>query len=229
MSVATLAPSFATQPPPAFLLVPTTPPPPWHAIFTRPNKEFEVSDEASTKFNLEVYCPHFPATWVHRGRRYTRTFPYIRSWVFARFPADDADLWHALHDVAGVRGFLGGPTPSPIPDEDIERLRARLDESWDHQPTSHSFNQGDIIRFVDGPWQGYEGPVTAVNQTTSHVWVKITLLGREVDVPCAAGWCEPTKQDATSDDSGTAQNKKRKRGRRGGSPHKSPKYHHAAV
>ena len=162
---------------------------PWHAIRVASGTEFTVTDIFQSTFDLESWCPRFPASWIIRGRRYTKVLPYLHGWLFSRFPADDAYLWHDLHNIRGVLAFLGGATPAPIPDHDMDRLRTRLDERpWDFTPASHPFKSGDQVTFTDGPWTSHIGRIISATPLSPKLAVEIALLGRDITVLCSASW-----------------------------------------
>ena len=192
---ATQAPSFSLQLPPAFLLAPLPqppPPPPWHALIVRYGHEITTADRITRDLDLEAYCPTFLARWVHHGRRYERVYPYLRSYIFARWPAKDARLWHLLADLDGTLGFIGGPIPAPIPDEEIELLRelVSLDRPLLAVRRPAPIPLGTAVRVTAGTLAGREGCVT----TSGDFFVDVEfrgLLGRDVSITVAANCCEP--------------------------------------
>lgn len=167
---------------------------PWHAIRVLTNHESKINDHLTNTFALPTYFPTYEATWVYRGRKRTVTLPHLRGWLFARFPAEDPHLWHDIRQTKGVLSFLGGPTPTPIPDDHIRKFQDRLDmrDPAIFLPSTHSLRPGDRVTFTAGPWLGYAGIITAAELYHPRIRVKISaLLGRDVEVSCSASWCSP--------------------------------------
>lgn len=200
-SLATLAPSFAAQPPPAFLLVPLPPAPvlpPWHAILVRYGQEIAAAARVRRDLDLEALCPTFTATWVHRGRSRSLVYPCVRSYVLARWDAADPHLWHALADLPMVLGFLGGPRPAPIPDRDVTLLLARvadvrLTPADARRPRPPLASR---VRVTAGPFAGHSGVVARAPSSAPFVAVEISgVLSRDVVVEVPINYCELISPD----------------------------------
>lgn len=179
---------------PAFLLRPVVVLPPWHAVKTFPNRELAVADRFAD-LSIDVYCPKFTASWASRGRKVSRILPYLSTYIFARWNAADPHLWHALKAVSGVSGFLGGSVPSPVPDAEIEALRAFVgsgDRLIDAVLTWVP-GLGSEVRVIDGPFLSYDGVVASVDPPLVSVKI-FGLFSRETVVTLPVNWCEPVNE-----------------------------------
>lgn len=167
---------------------------PWHAIRVLPRREFTVADSIDD-LGLESYCPRYRLAWTIRNRRREILTPYLFSWLFARWDADDAVLWHAIHSLTGVISFIGGKRPSPIPDIDILRLRERIGDDnrlIEAAPSARPFAEGDVVRIIEGPCAGLSGTVLWLHSSGLVARVEIiALLGRTIPLTCSASLCEP--------------------------------------
>lgn len=204
---------------------------PWHAIGTRFRRELEVAASLAPFSLQEVYCPTYQATWVRHHRPQRVTLPYLAGRVFARWDAEDARLWHAIRGLSHVTGFLGGYPPAPIPDREMTALQDFVG-TGDGPVVQAIFSWvprvNDPVRVISGPFRGYSGRVLRSGPASSVIVVEIFgLLSCSVGISLPVNWCEPADDDVNQErgatPSGTSRG--RQRGRRGGSPRESGRFH----
>ena len=93
------------------------------------------------------------------------------------------DTWHTVRNTAKVTGFLGGANePYPVPDEEAERIIRQMEEGITKPKPRYSFEEGDDIRVVDGPFSNFQGTVEEVKQDKEKLRVLITIFGRATPV-----------------------------------------------
>ena len=66
---------------------------------------------------------------------------------------------------------------TPIPDNQIERLKFLIEKAETEVTFVSNFKVGDSIRVISGPLQGLEGVVNAADEKSSIVGVLIDGLG----------------------------------------------------
>jgi transcription antitermination factor NusG len=200
-STATHAPSFSTQPPPAFLVVPLPQFPlpalssrlPCHALIVRYGQELAAAAQLQKDFDLETICPTFTASWVYRGTLRCLVYPCLRSYLLARWDATDPHLWHALNDLPQVLGFAGGPRPAIIPEHEIEILLAKIADVV-ITPTDLRRPRpalGSWVRIISGHAAGYIGRVVRPPAPPPVVAVEISsFFSRDIVVEVPISCCE---------------------------------------
>lgn len=195
-------------------------PPAWHVVTTRFGRELAVADRVAS-LQLEAYCPTFVATWARRGRRYVRTYPHFRTYLFARWDAADPHLWHELNDLDGVTGFLGGSDPAPVLDRVVAELRDRVGNgslSLDLSPSlvpRKPLPLGTRLRVVDGPFEGHEGRLVRPHRTPVLSVEIGGVLSRDVVIEVPLRCCVPVDGPATSGLTSPETTRKRNRAQRG--------------
>ena len=91
------------------------------------------------------------------------------------------ESWYIVRNTPNVTGFLGaGTVPVPVRGEELDRLKGVLSE----QSASYNikYQVGDIVTITTAPFDGSEGVITKIDESTGKVTVSVNLLGRETPV-----------------------------------------------
>jgi transcriptional antiterminator NusG len=82
-----------------------------------------------------------------------------------------------------VTGFVGGEMrPAPIPDEEAERIIRQMEEGISKPKPRFTFEEGDEVRVIDGPFSNFQGTVSEVKEDKEKLRVLITIFGRATPV-----------------------------------------------
>jgi transcription antitermination factor NusG len=191
----------------------------WFAIRTRFAWEPLVAREIRTLgTDFRSYCPMLRIWWRDRFHRKQETLrPLWATYVLADWPLTD-ETWHAVMDITGVSGIIGGARPMPIDEKEISELVARTDETGVVQGIEDlierlrlGFGRGDQIRIEGG---GLDGVTGICNWTDAHgANVKIMLLGREVSTYIAHSSARIIRIEAENGSVGSRSKARRERRR----------------
>ena len=82
----------------------------------------------------------------------------------------DDESWYVVRNTPRVTGFLGaGTTPIPVSAADIADLMKRMDAG---EPEFQiDFEVGAAVKILDGPFKGFEGKVSEVDQEKGKIKV----------------------------------------------------------
>jgi transcription antitermination factor NusG len=150
---------------------------PWYAIRTRSNQERVAVDVLKGK-GYEPYVPLYQVRRRRPDRSVTVDLPLFPGYVFCRFNHGHRLPILTTPGVVSVVGF--GSDPAPIPDEEIQAVRAALMFGLAAAP--HPFlREGQRVRVTHGPMKGVEGIVVKMKADWRLV-VSIQLLQRSVSV-----------------------------------------------
>ena len=127
----------------------------WFAVYTKTHHEKSIARQLSHK-GIDYYLPLYRAehTWTHR-RRVTLDLPLFPNYLFVHITQSERSR---VLSTDGVVVFVDrGNFITPVPDAEIERLRAELHlrASEPHSGTP----VGQKGRIVAGPLAGMEGIV----------------------------------------------------------------------
>jgi transcriptional antiterminator NusG len=130
----------------------------------------------------EVVVPTEQVVELVKGKRRESSRKFYPGYILVRMEMID-ETWHIVNSTAKVTGFLGGQdTPSPLTDEEAERILNRM-EAGKHKPLpKYQFESGDEIRVIDGPFANFHGTVDEVNPEKGKIRVLVSIFGRSTPV-----------------------------------------------
>jgi len=88
--------------------------------------------------------------------------------------------WHVVKSLPKVTGFVGGVSPVPIPESDVNAM-IELARS-DAPRMSAKYLKGDIVEVVDGPFLGFVGNIDEVNPEKEKIKVIVSIFGRQTSI-----------------------------------------------
>lgn len=96
------------------------------------------------------------------------------------------DSWFVVRNIRGVTGFVG-PSSKPVPltEKEVEALGVEKKE------IVVNFKEGDSVKIIDGPLEGFMGVVEQVEADKNLVRVNTTMFGRETPVELELFQVEP--------------------------------------
>ncbi len=127
--------------------------PQWYAAYTRAQHEKRVALQLAERA-VEHYLPVYEAVHRWKDRRMRVQLPLFPGYVFIRIPLRSQLDVLRIPSVVRLVGFNGAPTP--MPQEDIERLRRAMAEGVLVQPHPY-LKVGRRVRITAGPFAGCEG------------------------------------------------------------------------
>ncbi len=149
----------------------------WYAAYTCANHERRVAEQAERR-SLECFLPLYESVRRWKDRRVRLDLPLYPGYVFVRINLRDRLKLLGIPGVARLVGFDGHP--APVPNEDIETIRACLAGRHPIQP--HCYVQrGQRVRVLSGPLAGLTGIVVRQKNRTRFV-ISLDLLMRSVSV-----------------------------------------------
>jgi transcription antitermination factor NusG len=150
---------------------------PWYGIRTRSNHE----NVAVTVLSGKGYQPYLPLYRVRRRRADSvveAELPLFPGYLFCRF---DAKKRLPVLMSTGVISVLGiGKEPMPIPDEEIEAVKAVLRSGLPSEPCAY-LREGQRVRVAYGALGGVEG-ILVKKKNGSRMIVSVTMLQRSIAV-----------------------------------------------
>lgn len=172
---------------------------PWFAIRVRSNHEKTASVQLR-HLGYEEFTPTYKTERQWSDRRKIVDQLLFPGYVFCKFnPADRLPILKT----AGVVGLVGfGEGPCPIPDQEIEHVRALVESEVLVGPWPF-LERGQTVLLEKGPLAGLEGLLIEIKGHFRLV-VSITLLRRSVSAEIDRAWVRPT----TPSNPSSAENRK---------------------
>ncbi len=102
------------------------------------------------------------------------------------------ESWHLVKSTPKVTAFIGGSAlkPTPIKDKEVEIILQRMDESKTNPTQKLTFEKGESIRVIDGPFKEFSGTIEDINYEKSKLKVSVVIFGRATPVELEFGQVE---------------------------------------
>lgn len=160
----------------------------WYVIHTYSGYEENVRrnlEQRTESMDMEdkiynVLIPTEKKIKIKNGKRKIVTEKIFPGYVLVEMVVDD-NSWYVVRNTPNVTGFIGsGTTPTPISDTEIKSLQKRMGVE---EPTYKiDVSVGSPVKIADGPFKGYEGKVSYVDDARGKIKVLISMFGRETPV-----------------------------------------------
>ena len=162
----------------------------WYVLHVYSGFEHKVKEainEKARKLKLqervgEIMIPTEEVVEVKRGQRVNAERKFFPGYVLAKLDLSD-EVWHMVKDTPKVTGFLGASNkPSPITQKEAEALIKQIQEGVDSPRPSITFDIGEEVKVVDGPFASFNGIVEEVDEDKGRLKVSVSIFGRATPV-----------------------------------------------
>jgi transcriptional antiterminator NusG len=176
---------------PAIVFTPEQMALPWYAVHTYSGFESRVkialeekvrTGAVSKKFG-NIVIPQETTEELVRGKKKAVTRKIYPGYIMVQMLIDD-ETWHLLNNIPKVSGFVGDPrNPLPLSESEVADLLGHLDGTTVSKSKSRkSFEEGDQVKVIDGPFAEFSATVESVNLDKSKLKVLISIFGRNTPV-----------------------------------------------
>jgi transcriptional antiterminator NusG len=102
------------------------------------------------------------------------------------------DSWHLVKSTPKVTAFIGGTAlkPTPIKDKEVEIILQRMDDSKVNPTQKLTFEVGEAVRVLEGPFKDFTGTVEEINYEKNKLRVSVVIFGRATPVELEFGQIE---------------------------------------
>jgi len=133
----------------------------------------------------DILIPTEQVVEVRGGEKRTSKRKFFPGYILVEMEMEAA-TWHLVKNTPKVTGFVGGgKTPEETPAitrAEVERLSSQISEGTLKPKPKVSYETGDTVRVVDGPFSGFNGSVEEVNPEKGRLRVLVSIFGRATPV-----------------------------------------------
>ena len=130
----------------------------------------------------DVMVPTEEVVEVRRGARVQSERKFFPGYILVNMELTDT-TWSLVQSQPRVTGFLGGKgKPVPITQAEAERLIRQMDEGVERPRTTISFDIGEEVRVVEGPFESFNGIVEEADDEKERLKVAVSIFGRSTPV-----------------------------------------------
>jgi transcriptional antiterminator NusG len=130
----------------------------------------------------QVLVPSENVVEIRKGQKRTTTRKFFPSYILVKMDLSD-DTWLLVKNTPKITGFVGSTSnPPAIPEEEVLRITQQIDDGQLKPKLKFTYEKGDSVRVVDGPFNTFNGVVEEVNVEKGRLKVLVSIFGRATPV-----------------------------------------------
>ncbi|MEW6678990.1 MAG: transcription termination/antitermination protein NusG [Pseudomonadota bacterium] len=131
----------------------------------------------------QILVPVEEVVEMKGGQKKTTERKFFPGYVLVQMEMND-DSWHLVKSTPKVTGFVGGTAnkPAPISEREVQSILQQMQEGVEKPKPKVTFEAGEMVRVIDGPFNEFNGTVEEVNYEKSKLRVSVTIFGRATPV-----------------------------------------------
>jgi len=162
----------------------------WYVLHTYSGHEYKVKQYIENMASSsgvadrigQVVVPVEEVVEMRDGKKVTAKRKLFPSYVLVEMELD-RDTQHFIASVPGVTSFVGPErTPQPLKDEEVRSILDRMEGGQGKALSGLPFQEGDLVKVVDGPFKDFTGTVDEVYPERNKVRVMVSIFGRPTPV-----------------------------------------------
>ena len=162
----------------------------WYVIHTYSGYENKVKSTLEDRIKLsgqeeyfsEIVIPTENVVEVVKGEKKTTSRKFFPGYVLVNMIMNN-ETWHTVRNTPKVTGFIGGGSkPVPIPSERVKEILYQISEGKLRPKPKVSFEKGDGVRIIDGPFTNFNGMVEEVKPEKGRLKVSVSIFGRATPI-----------------------------------------------
>jgi transcriptional antiterminator NusG len=171
----------------------------WYIVHTYSGFEKKVSDsllQRAKAYGLEdqigrIEIPTEEVVEMKAGRKVQTATRFFPGYILVEIETEEGpegkkipdSTWHLVKNTPKVTGFVGsGNRPVPLSQEEADQIFVQVKESIEKPKPKYTFERGEGVRIIDGPFSNFQGVVEEVNLDRNTLKVMVTIFGRSTPV-----------------------------------------------
>lgn len=160
----------------------------WYVLHTYSGYENKVKKTIESRIDaldmgdrvFEIVVPTQDEVEFKDGVRKTVQRKVFPGYVLVRMVMDE-DTWYQLRNTPGVTGFVSQDNkPLPLLGDIATTMMEDMEQ--EAPKVTISFQMGDRVRIIEGPFADFTGEVDEVNHEKGKIKVLVSFFGRETPV-----------------------------------------------
>ncbi|MEX0748615.1 MAG: transcription termination/antitermination protein NusG [Candidatus Saccharimonadales bacterium] len=160
----------------------------WYAIHTYSGYEDKVSDNIKQRIEtldladkiFDVIVPKEKQIEIKNGKRRVVENKIFQGYVLVEMILSE-ESWYAVRNTPNVTGFVGsGDEPTPVGEDEIRSIKKRM--GVEEPKYKINFTPGESVNITDGPFKGFDGSISEIDEQKGKIKVLVNIFGRETPV-----------------------------------------------
>ncbi len=156
----------------------------WYVVHTYSGYENKVATDLATMVESrgmqdliqDIRIPTETVTEIKEDKKKEVERKIFPGYVLIKMIVTD-DSWYVVRNIRGCTGFVG-PASKPVPLTDDEVAALGVEK----HSVEVGYSEGDNVKIISGPLEGYSGTVRMVDTANNSVCVVLSMFGRETPV-----------------------------------------------
>lgn len=162
----------------------------WYVLHVYSGFEKKISEqitETARKKGMEdmiseIMVPTEEVVEMRRGKKVSSERKFFPGYVLIKMEMND-NVWHMVKDIPKVTDFLGANNkPAPVSEKEAHRLIQQVQEGVDRPKPTVTFDIGEELKVVDGPFASFNGLVEQIDEDKQKLKVSVSIFGRATPV-----------------------------------------------
>ena len=162
----------------------------WYVVHTYSGFENFVSEsvhQRAQELGIEdqigkIIIPTEGVVEIKGGKKVVSTKRSYPGYILIEMEMSDEN-WLIIRDTPKVTGFVGsGKRPTPLSKDEVSQIVEHMESTSEKPKPKHSFEKGEAVRIIDGPFFNFNGIVEEVNNDRDTLKVMVTIFGRSTPV-----------------------------------------------
>ncbi len=172
----------------------------WYIVHAYSNFEKKVAESIREQAHnqgledcfSEILVPTEDVIEIRRGRKINAERKFFPGYVLVKMNLSD-EAYHLVKNTPKVTGFLGsGLKPMPVSEREVARIIGAIEEGVERPKPTISFEIGETVRVIDGPFASFNGAVEQVDEERARLRVTVSIFGRATPVELEYSQVEKT-------------------------------------
>lgn len=130
----------------------------------------------------QIIIPTEDVVEIRAGKKVVSTKRSFPGYILVEMEMTEEN-WLMIRQIPKVTGFVGsGKKPTPLNKKEVGQILQHMETTSEKPKPRHSFEKGETVRIIDGPFFNFNGVVEDVNHERSTLKVLVTIFGRATPV-----------------------------------------------
>ncbi|WP_035586578.1 transcription termination/antitermination protein NusG [Hippea jasoniae] len=163
----------------------------WYTIHTQVGYEEKVRSMLRNKLKSagleedveEIFVPMEEVIEIKKNNKKEKVKKCLYpSYVFVKARMSDK-LYNLVKKMSFTSGFIGYKNePAVVDEKEIQQIKDRIESSKEAPRLSVSFEPGETVRVLDGPFANFTGVIDDVDVDKGRLRILISIFGRSTPV-----------------------------------------------
>lgn len=165
--------------------------PKWYALHSYAGQEKKAIHLLEEQLRLnklshlvkEIFVPTEDVVIKKGEKQLKKSVSHFPGYILIQMVLTDK-LWHLLKENTKISGFIGNNQKEPqvIPDKDLQSIKDRISQGLKQSQIDSTFQVGQAVSIIDGPFMDFKGTVQAVDAENSKLTVTVNIFGRSTPI-----------------------------------------------